>query len=62
MFLGRTSAMLSMILKTVTDFFLEIGTRSDFLITQHPEFNLGRLASEKGRLGMACWEPNLAFG
>ncbi|CAL1152170.1 unnamed protein product [Cladocopium goreaui] len=24
------------------------GTRSDFIITQHPEFNLGRLASERG--------------
>ena len=24
------------------------GTRSDFIVTQHPEFNLGRLASEKG--------------
>ncbi|CAE7454345.1 unnamed protein product [Symbiodinium necroappetens] len=24
------------------------GTRSDFIITQHPEFNLGRVASEQG--------------
>ncbi|CAK9116761.1 unnamed protein product [Durusdinium trenchii] len=24
------------------------GTRSDFIITQHPEFHLGRLASEQG--------------
>ena len=26
------------------------GTRSDFIITQHPEFNLGRVASEQGRV------------
>ena len=29
---------------------LSPGTRSDFIITQHPEFNLGRLASERGAL------------